>query len=138
MATKLISTWLIALVCAAIVVPAWAQPKEFPTRAVRVVVPVPPGGSLDVMARPLQARMWRLMADVISITGPPAQHYRRQRARLRSAPDATRCSSHSAFVVNPSAAILRCRSTPNAIRAGLAGRFFAVVLVVHPSVLSKS
>lgn len=41
-----IALHLIALACAALSAAAWAQTKDFPARPVRMVVPVPPGGSV--------------------------------------------------------------------------------------------
>ena len=36
---------------------ALAQPREFPQRPVRIVVPVPPGGSVDAVSRLLAPKM---------------------------------------------------------------------------------
>jgi tripartite-type tricarboxylate transporter receptor subunit TctC len=39
--------------------PAFAQQPGFPTRAVTIIVPFPPGGATDLIARPYGAAMQR-------------------------------------------------------------------------------
>ena len=55
--------WLI-LVVACIGV---AQAQEFPSRPVRVVVPYPPGGGVDGMARPLADRLTKLWGQAVLV-----------------------------------------------------------------------
>lgn len=50
---------------------AWAQTRDFPTRPVRMVVPVPPGGSVDVVARILGQKMGELMGQNVIIDHRP-------------------------------------------------------------------
>ena len=66
-----ISSYLFALACAVGCAAVWAQTKEFPVRPVRVVVPVPPGGSLDVMARILAPKWGELMGQNVIIDYRP-------------------------------------------------------------------
>jgi tripartite-type tricarboxylate transporter receptor subunit TctC len=45
---------LVIAACASLAVlaaPAFAQPEAYPSKPVKVIVPVPPGGAADVMAR---------------------------------------------------------------------------------------
>jgi tripartite-type tricarboxylate transporter receptor subunit TctC len=61
------STWRLwlAVLCCILAVPAAAQ--EWPQRAVRFVVPYPPGGGTDIIARILQERLSRALGQQIII-----------------------------------------------------------------------
>jgi tripartite-type tricarboxylate transporter receptor subunit TctC len=61
---------VVAFGCA-VCVQAWAQPREFPARPVRLVVPVPPGGSLDVMSRILTPKWGEVMGQNVIIDYRP-------------------------------------------------------------------
>ena len=62
-----IPAWLseICLVACMLAVPVAAQ--EFPARSVRVIVPYPPGGGVDGLARPLAERLSRLWNQPVLI-----------------------------------------------------------------------
>ena len=55
--------WLGTAVLACMSVTAFAQHKDFPARPVRIVVPVPPGGSVDTVVRLISQRMTELMGQ---------------------------------------------------------------------------
>lgn len=60
---------LIRLLAACFVLAAapQAQAQSFPARAIRMIVPFPPGGSLDVVARPLALKMSELMGQPVVV-----------------------------------------------------------------------
>lgn len=61
---RMLRWWLVCLGLA-MVQPVWAQ--EFPSRAVRIVVPYPAGGGVDGLARPLAERLSRLWGQPVLI-----------------------------------------------------------------------
>ena len=139
MRTRILS-YLIALVCAGGGATAWAQTKEFPARPVRVVVPVPPGGSLDVMARIVSPKWGELMGQNVIIDYRPGANTIVGSELVARAPadGYTLLINTLPFVVNPSlypkmpfdperdfAPVSLLGSSP-------------FVLVVHPSVPAKS
>ena len=81
---------------------AMAQPK-YPTRPVRVVVPFPPGGAVDVVARPLSQKLSERLGQqfyVENVGGAGGNIGTGQAAR--SAPDGyTILMALSSYVVNP-------------------------------------
>src|SRR5688572_16870289 len=129
----------VAIGCAACA-SAWAQPREYPARPVRLVVPVPPGGSVDVMARILSPKWGEVMGqNVIIDYRPGANTIVGSEHVARAAPDGyTLLINTLPFVVNPSlypkmpfdperdfAPVSMLGSSP-------------FVLVVHPSIPAKS
>src|SRR6266508_4343017 len=56
-------SFALALACAG----APAQTKEFPQRPIRIVVPVPPGGSVDAVARIIAPKMGESLGQTIVI-----------------------------------------------------------------------
>ncbi|MFN7086758.1 MAG: Bug family tripartite tricarboxylate transporter substrate binding protein [Burkholderiales bacterium] len=57
-----------ALAACFLLVPALvAQAQGYPSRPVRMVVPFPPGGSIDVLARPLAQKMSELMGQQVVV-----------------------------------------------------------------------
>jgi tripartite-type tricarboxylate transporter receptor subunit TctC len=64
--------WLasIALVAAALCgAPAFAQ--EFPSRLVKIVVPYPPGGGVDGLARPIAERLGKMWGQTVLVENKP-------------------------------------------------------------------
>lgn len=45
----------------------YAQAQSYPTHAIRMIVPFPPGGSIDVLARPLAQKMSELMGQQVVV-----------------------------------------------------------------------
>jgi tripartite-type tricarboxylate transporter receptor subunit TctC len=52
-------------------VPAWAQSGNWPTRPVRIVVPYPPGGSSDIIARIVGQRLGDALKQTVVIENKP-------------------------------------------------------------------
>ncbi len=58
-----------ALMGSGLAVPAWAQ--AWPNRPIRLVVPFPPGGLIDVMARLVAPRLGQELGQAIVIDNKP-------------------------------------------------------------------
>jgi tripartite-type tricarboxylate transporter receptor subunit TctC len=130
--------FVIALACAAAGA-AWGQ-KDFPARSVRLVVPVPPGGSVDVMARIVTPKWGELMGqNVIVDYRPGANTIVGSELVARSAPDGyTLLINSLPFVVNPSLYPKMPFDTERDFAPVSLLGSSAFVLVVHPSVPAKS
>jgi tripartite-type tricarboxylate transporter receptor subunit TctC len=128
----------ILVLCAMLCANAYGQ--TFPARPVRLVVPVPPGGSVDVIARIVSPKWGELMGqNVIIDYRPGANTIVGSEHVARAAPDGyTLLINTLPFVVNPSlypkipfdperdfAPVSMLGSSP-------------FVLVVHPSIPAKS
>ena len=139
MRTRILS-YLIALVFAGGGAVASAQTKEFPTRPVRLVVPVPPGGSIDVMARIVSPKWGELMGqNVIIDYRPGANTIVGSELVARSPADGyTLLINTLPFVVNPSLYPKMPFDTERDFAPVSMLGSSPFVLVVHPSVPAKS
>ncbi|MEZ1562495.1 Bug family tripartite tricarboxylate transporter substrate binding protein [Klebsiella variicola] len=63
-AWALAPAWMAAL---AVPAPAKAQAPEWPSKSIRLIVPFPPGGSVDVLARALAVRMAKRLGKSVTI-----------------------------------------------------------------------
>ena len=140
MKTKRIVGSAIAVVCIAAVAAAAAQTKEFPTRPVRLVVPVPPGGSVDVMARIVSPKWSEVLGqNVIIDYRPGANTIVGSEQVARAAPDGyTLLINTLPFVVNPWIYPKMPYDTERDFAPVTLLGSSPFVLVVHPSVPAKS
>ena len=58
-------TWLRLLVL--FVLPTWAAAQGFPTHAVQMLIPYPPGGTTDIMARRLQEPLQKALGQTLIV-----------------------------------------------------------------------
>jgi tripartite-type tricarboxylate transporter receptor subunit TctC len=68
-ATRLARSFALALLCGFFVATALAQP--FPSRPVRIVVPFPPGGGADALARIMQPSLSRIWGQPVIVENKP-------------------------------------------------------------------
>jgi len=120
--------------------PAWAQTKDFPLRPVRLVVPVPPGGSLDVMARIVSPKWGELLGQNVIIDYRPGANTIVGSENVARAPadGYTLLINTLPFVVNPSLyPKLPFDTERDFAPVSLLGSS-PFVLVAHPSVPAKT
>jgi len=53
--------------CVAIAAPGTANAQHYPSRSIRIVVPYPPGGGIDVVARTLAQKMNEVMGQPVMV-----------------------------------------------------------------------
>jgi len=118
----------------------WAQPREFPVRPVRLVVPVPPGGSLDVMSRILSPKWGEIMGQNVIIDYRPGANTIVGSENVARAPadGYTLLINTLPFVVNPSLYPKMPFDTERDFAPVSLLGSSPFVLVVHPSVPAKS
>ncbi|MEW6334577.1 MAG: tripartite tricarboxylate transporter substrate binding protein [Thermodesulfobacteriota bacterium] len=96
--------WIVlaATACGAVVNPCWAQ--SYPTRPVRMIVPFPPGGGTDILARIVSQKLGeRLGQQVIVDNRPGAATNIGMELAARSAPDGyTLLMASIGLAANPS------------------------------------
>jgi tripartite-type tricarboxylate transporter receptor subunit TctC len=83
---------------------AGAQVKDFPSKPVRIVVPVPPGGIIDTITRPLAQKMSSVMGQsvVLDNRGGAGTNIGTEIAARATGDGYTLLSQSLALVVNPS------------------------------------
>jgi tripartite-type tricarboxylate transporter receptor subunit TctC len=64
MYTKQCRWWIGGILCLS---GLWASAQEYPSKPLRVIVPFPPGGSVDVIARAVQPALGRLLGQSVVI-----------------------------------------------------------------------
>lgn len=60
-----------ALIATTAVLPAWVAAQNFPSRPITIVVPYPPGGTTDVLARALQNPLQKLLGQPVIVENRP-------------------------------------------------------------------
>lgn len=126
-----------ALLLSLVGLTAWAQP--FPSKAVRVLVPFPPGGTTDIVARLVGQRMTETLGQPVLIENKGGAGGTLAAAEVaRAAPDGYTVLIHNiTFPMASVAAALQNRATYN-VESDFAGVSIAVyvplVITAHPSV----
>jgi tripartite-type tricarboxylate transporter receptor subunit TctC len=117
-----------------------ALAQAFPARTVRIIVPLPPGGSNDLLARIAAERLTASLGQPVVVDNRPgASGNIGTELVARSAPDGhTLLMANTAHVINPSL-FAKLPFDPLADFAGIALMSSVhFVLVVHPSVPARS
>jgi tripartite-type tricarboxylate transporter receptor subunit TctC len=97
-------TVLCGLAAMAGTAPAFAQSRDFPTRAIRVVVPAPPGGIVDVVTRIVAQRLTETLGQTVLIDnrGGASTNIGTEIVARAPADGYTLLSNSLPLVVNPS------------------------------------
>jgi tripartite-type tricarboxylate transporter receptor subunit TctC len=137
---KVALSLLLAMVCAIPTAAVAAQAERFPARPMRMIVPFPPGGSVDPFARMLSLKLPELMGQQMVVDyRPGASGNVGMELAARAAPDGYTIVINSLpIVVNPSL----FSKLPYDVARDLAPVSLLAdapfVLVVHPDVPAKS
>ena len=124
--------------CAVIAAQTWAQPADYPSRPIRLIVPFPAGGGTDFFARTVAKKMSDQMGQSIVIENRSgAASMIGAQAAATSAPDGYTIllGDMSTLAVNPS--LYKSMSydpRKDFFPISLAGRF-ELLLVVHPGIV---
>ena len=96
------SRWVLCLGILLAMLPATAMPQNYPNKPIRIIVPLPPGGSNDLVARVFSERLPAALGQPVIVenraggSGNPATEF-----VARSAPDGyTLIMSNTSHVVN--------------------------------------
>ena len=129
---------LLALTLSLMAAGAAAQP--FPSQPVRIVVPFPPGGSADVLARILQPKLAEIWKQPVLIENKPGASANIGAAFVaKSAPDGTTMLLATPALAVSAAVFKNLTYDPQRDLAPVAMlSVFPSVLVVHPSVPAKT
>jgi tripartite-type tricarboxylate transporter receptor subunit TctC len=128
--------------CALGCIPALAQ-EIYPTRAITMVVPFPPGGVADVTARPTAAAMEKILKQPVAITNRPGAGGAVGNAAVANAkPDGyTILMALSSISVIPAADVLFDRKPAYALDQFAPVALITAdptILVAHPSLPTKN
>lgn len=130
-----------ALLAASIVaVPATALAQAFPARAIRIIVPVPPGGGVDVLSRAVGQKMSEsLGVPVLVDNRPGASAVIGTDLLAKAPPDGyTIMMGYSAHVTNPHFNAKLPYDVTKDFTAVTHVGYIPLLLVVHPSLPARS
>lgn len=121
---------------------AWAQEANFPSRPLRLVVPYPPGGGSDILARAVAPAMGELLGQSVLVDNRPgAATIIGAETVARSAPDgySLLLGNVATLAVNPSLFKEKLPYSPTRdFRSiGMMGRF-GMILVANPNLKARS
>ncbi len=129
----------LAALCAVAGNAAFAQ-SAFPTRNVQVIVPYPPGGSIDVITRAVTVRLAEIWGrNVVVDNRPGASGMIGTEIAIRAEPDGHTLLGHTSSY--PATAAVREKLPFDPARAIVPVGMFArapMILAVHPSVPAKT
>jgi len=119
---------------------ACALAQSFPSQPVKIVVPFPPGGSADVLARILQPKLGEIWSQPVLIENKPGASANIGAAFVaKSAPDGTTLLLATPALAVSAAVFKNLTYDPQRDLAPVAMlSVFPSVLVVHPSVPAKT
>lgn len=128
------------IACAAAILASHAGAQGYPTRAIRVLIPYPPGGGSDMLIRPIAARVSELVGQQLIMDNRPGGGSAiGTQIAARSAPDGyTALIVDLAFYANPA---LVAKLPYDSLRdlapvVNLASS--ASIMVVHPSLPART
>nr|WP_316639702.1 tripartite tricarboxylate transporter substrate binding protein [uncultured Roseateles sp.] len=79
---------IVAVSACLAVVPTWVSAQAYPTRAIKIIVPAPPGGAIDIIARVVGEKLSAAMGQAVIIDNKPgASNNLGTDALAKSAPD---------------------------------------------------
>jgi tripartite-type tricarboxylate transporter receptor subunit TctC len=79
---------ILAVSASAALLPAPASAQAYPTRAIKIIVPAPPGGAIDIIARVVGEKLSTAMGQPVIIDNKPgASNNLGTDAIAKSAPD---------------------------------------------------
>jgi tripartite-type tricarboxylate transporter receptor subunit TctC len=130
----------VALAVAGLVASPAAQTQTYPAHPVRAIVPFPPGGATDIVARPILQELSNRLGQQFLVENVPGASGDIGTAKVaKAAPDGyTLLVAYSSYVVNPS---LFAKVPYDPIRDFTPVTLVATspsVLTVHPSVPAKT
>jgi tripartite-type tricarboxylate transporter receptor subunit TctC len=67
---QVVAGW-VAVACLAAISPAYAQAPAYPTKPVRLIVPFPPGGSLDIAGRVIAQKLTEMWGQTVVVENKP-------------------------------------------------------------------
>jgi len=68
---QIVSGWLAVACLAATISPAFAQTPAYPAKPVRLIVPFPPGGSLDIAGRLIAQKLTEIWGQTVVVENKP-------------------------------------------------------------------
>jgi tripartite-type tricarboxylate transporter receptor subunit TctC len=132
---------IVIVVCGLASALACAQVRDFPNKSVRIVVPVAPGGILDMVARVLSPKMSELMGQTVLVDNRPGAGLNIGTEIVAKAPGDgyTLLLQANPLVFNPALyQKLRYDVEKDLTAVSLLVSGVPYLLVVHPSVPAKS